>query len=148
MRYATKTEIVTCACFVRRNISLRCEDKDRDHIGDNHFSSLLRSGERRAIGVWLKKPARMKPAGTTFFVSERRKPLHRSTVNLALRKYSAAASLSLLAHSHMLHHACGFAIADQGADTQLIQNYLEHRNIQHIVKYTATNPAQFERLWQ
>jgi hypothetical protein len=30
----------------------------------------------------------MKPSGKSFFVSEQRKPLHRSTVNLALRKYN------------------------------------------------------------
>jgi type 1 fimbriae regulatory protein FimB len=48
----------------------------------------------------------------------------------------------------MLRHACGFALADQGADTRLIQAYLGHQNIQHTVKYTATNPARFERLWR
>jgi type 1 fimbriae regulatory protein FimB len=74
--------------------------------------------------------------------------LHRSTVNLLLRKYSAAASLLLLAHPHMLRHACGFALADQGADTRLIQDYLGHRNIQHTVRYTTTNPARFEKLWR
>ena len=47
----------------------------------------------------------------------------------------------------MLRHACGFALADQGADTRLIQDYLGHCNIQHTVKYTASNPAQFQRLW-
>ena len=40
---------------------------------------------------------------------------------------------------------CG---ATQGADTRLIQDYLGHRNIQHTVRYTATNPARFERLWR
>jgi hypothetical protein len=25
--------------------------------------------------------------------------------------------------------------------------YLGHRNIQHTVRYTATNPAWFEKLW-
>ena len=108
----------------------------------------LRSDELRVIGVWLKERARMKPTGKTFFVSEQRTPLHRSTVNLALRKYSAAASLPLLAHPHMLRHACGFALADQDADTRLIQDYLGHRNIQHTVKYTATNPARFEKFWR
>jgi site-specific recombinase XerD len=48
----------------------------------------------------------------------------------------------------MLRHACGYALADQGADTRLIQDYLGHRNIQHTVRYTATNPARFERLWR
>jgi type 1 fimbriae regulatory protein FimB len=57
---------------------------------------------RRAAGNrgLAEERARMKPTGKTFFVSEQRKPLHRSTVNLALRKYSAAASLPLLAHPH------------------------------------------------
>ena len=108
----------------------------------------LRGDELRAISAWLKERARMKPAGKTFFVSEQRKPLHRSMVNLALRKYGALASLPLLAHPHMLRHACGFALADQDADTRLIRDYLGHRNIQHTIRYTATNPARFERLWR
>jgi len=33
-------------------------------------------------------------------------------------------------------------------DTRLIQDYLGHRNIQHTVMYTATNPARFEKLWR
>jgi type 1 fimbriae regulatory protein FimB len=48
----------------------------------------------------------------------------------------------------MLRHGCGFALADQGADTRLIQDYLGHRNIQHTGKDTASNPARFERLWR
>jgi type 1 fimbriae regulatory protein FimB len=34
----------------------------------------------------------------------------------------------------MLRHACGFALADQGADTRLIQDYLGDRKIEHTVK--------------
>src|ERR1700743_67315 len=73
--------------------------------------------------------------------------LHRSTVNLLLKKASKAASLPFAAHPHMLRHACGFALADQGADTRLIQDYLGHRKIEHTVKYAATNPARFARRW-
>ncbi len=110
----------------------------------------LRTEELRAIGAWLKERARMKPppAVKTFFISERRKPLCRSAVNYLLQEYSRAAALPLLAHPHMLRHACGFALADQGADTRLIQDYLGHRNIQYTVKYTAINPARFEKLWR
>jgi type 1 fimbriae regulatory protein FimB len=49
----------------------------------------LRGDELRAVGACLKERARLKPAGKAFFVSGQRKPLHRSTVNLALEKYSA-----------------------------------------------------------
>jgi len=69
-------------------------------------------------------------------------------VNLLLKKYSIVAGLSVLAHPHMLRHACGYALADQGADTRLIQDYLGHRNIQHTVRNTASNPARFARLWR
>src|SRR5271167_319807 len=102
----------------------------------------------RAVSAWLKERARMKPMTKAFFVSEQRKQMHRSNVNLLMKTYSKAASLPLLAHPHMLRHACGFALADQGADTRLIQDYLGHQNIQHTVKYTATNPARFEKLWR
>src|SRR5690349_8690771 len=34
---------------------------------------------------------------------------------------------SFLSHPHMLRHACGFALADQGADTRLIQDCLGNR---------------------
>jgi site-specific recombinase XerD len=94
----------------------------------------------------MKAPS--KELGHALFLSEQRKPLHRSDDNLALRKYGEKAKLPVAVHPHMLHHACGFAIAVQGADNRLIQDYLGHRNIQHTVRYTATIPARFEKLWR
>jgi type 1 fimbriae regulatory protein FimB len=108
----------------------------------------LRGDELRSIKAWLTVRAKMKPETDVFFISERRKALSRKTVWLAIRTYGQLAGLPLDAHPHMLRHACGFALADQGADTRLIQDYLGHRNIQHTVRYTATNPARFERLWR
>lgn len=108
----------------------------------------LRTDEIRFIKAWLAIRAKAKPETDAFFISERRKPLSRKTAWLAIRTYGERAGLALPAHPHMLRHACGFALADQGADTRLIQDYLGHRNIQHTVIYTATNPARFERLWR
>jgi type 1 fimbriae regulatory protein FimB len=48
----------------------------------------------------------------------------------------------------MLRHVFGLALADQGADTRLIQVYLGQDNIQRYVRYTATNPARFKKLWR
>ena len=107
-----------------------------------------RGDEIRAIKTWLVARGKMQPEGDAFFLSERRRPLSRKTVWLMIRDYGRRAGLSIDAHPHMLRHACGFALADQGADTRLIQDYLGHRNIQHTVRYTATNPARFERLWR
>jgi type 1 fimbriae regulatory protein FimB len=108
----------------------------------------LRPDELRAVKAWLTERAKMKPDTDAFFISERRAPLSRKTAWLAIRNYGELAGLPVPAHPHMLRHGCGFALADQGADTRLIQDYLGHRNIQHTVIYTATNPARFERLWR
>jgi type 1 fimbriae regulatory protein FimB len=104
--------------------------------------------EIKTIKAWLKERAKVAAKTDTLFVSERRGPLNRRTAWLAIRNYGKRAGLPLAAHPHMLRHACGFALANQGADTRLIQDYLGHRNIQHTVMYTAANPARFERLFR
>jgi type 1 fimbriae regulatory protein FimB len=83
----------------------------------------LHVDELRAINAWLEERVTMKPPGNAFFISAQRKPLHRSTVNLLLRKFSAAASLPLLPHPHMLRHACGFALADQGIKARIRRSF-------------------------
>jgi type 1 fimbriae regulatory protein FimB len=107
----------------------------------------LRGDEIRAIEAWLTVRAALQPETDAFFVSERRQPLSRKTAWVMIRAYGRQAGLAVAVHPHMLRHACGYALADQGADTRLIQDYLGHRNIQHTVKYAATNPGSFEKLW-
>ena len=108
----------------------------------------LRADEIKVIKTWLAIRAKTKPDTDAFFISERRAALSRKRAWSAIRHYGELAGLPLPTHPHMLRHACGFALADQGADTRLIQDYLGHRNIQHTVIYTAANPARFERLWR
>lgn len=104
--------------------------------------------EVRTSSRWLAVRAKMKVEGGVLFLSERRTPLNRRTVWHMVRRYGESAALALPAHPHMLRHACGYELANQGADTRLIQDYLGHRNIQHTVQYTAANPARFEKLWR
>ena len=126
---------------------------DRKHLSGKEFERLLEAvkgsrNEIQAIKAWLVERTRMKGPGRSFFLSEQRKPLHRSNVKLALRKFGEKAKLPVAVHPHMLRHACGFALTDQGADSRLIQDYLGNRNIQQPVRYTAINPARFEKLWR
>jgi type 1 fimbriae regulatory protein FimB len=108
----------------------------------------LRGDELRAVSAWLKERARMKPTGKAFFASEQRTPLHRSTVNLLLRKYSAAASLPLLAHPHMLRHACGFA-RRSGCGYPAHSGLPQDTGTFSTPSSTrATYPARFEKLWR
>jgi type 1 fimbriae regulatory protein FimB len=63
----------------------------------------------------------MRPETDAFFISERRTLLSHKTTWLAIRPYGERAGLPIEAHPHMLRHACGFALVDQGADTRLLQ---------------------------
>jgi type 1 fimbriae regulatory protein FimB/type 1 fimbriae regulatory protein FimE len=48
----------------------------------------------------------------------------------------------------MLRHACGFALANAGHDTRVLQAYLGHRNIQQTVRYTELAPDRFRHFWK
>jgi site-specific recombinase XerD len=48
-------------------------------------------------------------------------------------------SLGLRLHVHMLRHACGYKLANDGHDTRLIQDYLGHKSIMSTVRYTPSS---------
>lgn len=60
--------------------------------------------------------------------------------------YGQLAGLGVPVHPHMLRHACGYALADKGIDTRLIQDYWGHKNIQNMVIYTASNVERFRNI--
>ena len=51
-------------------------------------------------------------------------------------------------HPHMLRHACGYKLANDGVDTRSLQAYLGHKNIQHTVRYTELAPTRFKNFWR
>ncbi|EOC8587319.1 tyrosine-type recombinase/integrase [Salmonella enterica subsp. enterica serovar Minnesota] len=63
------------------------------------------------------------------FISRSGFPLSRQQFYYLLTRLSQTTDIPVCAHPHMLRHACGYALADNGADTRLIQDYLGHRNI-------------------
>jgi type 1 fimbriae regulatory protein FimB len=108
----------------------------------------LYNGEVRALKDWLKLRASIDSEHDTLFLSEQRKPLSRRTVWLMMDKYAKTAGLDALAiHPHMLRHAAGYHMANRGADTRLIQEFLGHRSISNTVRYTEISPARFTNVW-
>ncbi len=99
--------------------------------------------------AWLAERDSWRYADTPWlFISQIQPGLSRSQVYSIFSQYGKAARLSIDVHPHMLRHACGFALADLGADTRLIQDYLGHRNIHHTVIYTASNAKRFRGIWE
>jgi len=58
-----------------------------------------------------------------------------------------ASPLAFPVHPHMLRHACGYKLANDGQDTRALQHYLGHRNIQHTVRYTELAVDRFKGFW-
>jgi integrase len=77
--------------------------------------------------------------GHYVFRSERGNPLSIAAVQVIARRAGIQAGLDFQVHPHMLRHACGFALAELGTDTRLIQDYLGHKSIASTVVYTATS---------
>jgi type 1 fimbriae regulatory protein FimE len=58
------------------------------------------------------------------------------------------AGLEFQGQPHMLRHAIGYKLANDGQDTRAIQHYLGHRNIQHTARYTELASDRFKNFWQ
>lgn len=82
------------------------------------------------------------------FTTERKGPLTESTVRKMVARAGVEAKLSFPIHPHMLRHAAGYKLANDGQDTRAIQHYLGHRNITHTVRYTELSPERFKEFWQ
>ncbi|WP_273830927.1 tyrosine-type DNA invertase [Serratia bockelmannii] len=117
----------------------------------NGFSTRhpLLGNEMKAIRAWLKvRKAHTGAASDWLFLSRQGGPLTRQRIHQLICGLGEQANISVVSHPHMLRHACGFALADRGIDTRLIQDYLGHRNIRHTVRYTASNEERFRGVWR
>ena len=81
------------------------------------------------------------------FVTERGGPLTTATVRKIVARAGEHAKIGLAVHPHMLRHACGYKLANDGQDTRAIQHYLGHKNIQHTVRYTELSAGRFNDFW-
>ncbi|MGP3121123.1 tyrosine-type DNA invertase [Serratia nevei] len=104
--------------------------------------------EKQLIIKWLDIRCRWKNEGEEFFLSQKGGALSRQQVYNLFKRYGRTAELKTPLYPHMLRHSCGFELANMGADTRLIQDYLGHRNINHTVLYTASNSGRFKGIWK
>jgi type 1 fimbriae regulatory protein FimB/type 1 fimbriae regulatory protein FimE len=104
----------------------------------------IRGPEIRA----LRRLQRDYPDTPYVFVTERKGPLTASTVRKLIARAGQKAGISFPVHPHMLRHACGFKLANDGHDTRAVQHYLGHKNIQHTVKYTELSANRFNGFWK
>jgi type 1 fimbriae regulatory protein FimE len=78
----------------------------------------------------------------------REAPLTAPGFSRMVERAAIAADLDIKVHAHMLRHACGYKLANDGVDTRSLQAYLGHRNIQNTTRYTALASDRFTGFWK
>jgi len=81
------------------------------------------------------------------FVSERGAPLTPEGFRKLVVRAGQAAKFEFGLHPHMLRHACGYKLANDGHVTRAIQLYMGHKNIQNTVGYTQLSSGRFKDFW-
>ena len=103
------------------------------------------TGNLRALGR-LQREQQVKVA--VVFTSERGTPFTKRGFQAMVERAGKAIGFNVKIHPHMLRHACGFKLANDGVDTRTIQAYLGHKSIQHTVRYTELAPTRFKSLFR
>lgn len=116
--------------------------------GSLSTSHPLDGDEIRALRRWLRKRVDASCCNSPLVFLSERGPMTRQALNYLVAQIGRTAGLAIHVHPHMLRHSCGFALANKGCDTRLIQDYLGHRNIRHTQLYTRTAVVRFEGLWR
>jgi integrase len=104
----------------------------------------LQGDELRA----LRRLKRESPASDFVFTSERGALFSTGGFAKMVERAGATAGLGFKCHPHMLRHACGYKLANDGHDTRALQHYLGHRNIQHTTRYTELSATRFTNFWR
>ena len=95
----------------------------------------------------LRRLQRNYPDTAYVFVSERKAPLTVDAVRKIVGRAGRQAGIDFSVHPHMLRHATGYKLANDGQDTRAIQHYLGHRNIEHTTRYTELAADRFRAFW-
>lgn len=104
----------------------------------------IRGPELRA----LRELRRLYPDTPYLFVTERGGPMTPATARKLIGRAGELAKLPFPIHPHMLRHATGYKLANEGHDTRSIQQYLGHKNITHTVRYTELSSKRFKNFWK
>ena len=96
----------------------------------------------------LRSLRRRQMVGTPWvFITRRGGPMTRNGFFKLLEKAAARAGVQDV-HPHLLRHACGFKLVNQGMDTLSLAAYLGHANVQNTKRYARMDAARFDGLWR
>src|SRR5262249_16926552 len=98
-----------------------------DHVSAQRIEVIPRPSTHPILGDELRALRRLKreqePRSPFVFTSERGAPFSTAGFARMVERAGAEAKLAFNAHPHMLRHACGYALANNGHDTRARPRY-------------------------
>ena len=132
-------------------------------VGLRHEDLDLRQGTARVLGKGRKE--RLCPLGgpavraieaylaacplqgDALFLSGRDRPINGRTIQLALKRYLAAAGLDARVSPHKLRHSFATHLLDEGADLRSVQELLGHSQVTTTQIYTSVSVERLKRVY-
>jgi site-specific recombinase XerD len=125
------------------------------HLDEGRLHVMRRKGGRDSVHRLhgeeiraLRRVRREWPSAVYVFLSERGAPLTTAAVRKLEAKLGEAAGFAFPLHPHMVRHATGYKLVNDGASTREIQDYLGHRNIRYTEAYTTLDPHRLMHVWK
>jgi len=95
----------------------------------------------------LRRIKREQETGSRYvFMTERGGPMTPNGFFKSLSRASESIGMEGI-HPHLLRHACGFKLVNQGVDTRTLAAYLGHRQIANTARYTKMDAKRFDGFW-
>lgn len=150
-RYGKRDAFMIQFSFIHGLRSLELVDMTWDQIdlekGVMHVSRVKGSEDsrHRLSGEEIRALRKLRAASTGqyVFVTDRGGPMTTRAFRYIVERAGEAAGFTKKLHPHMLRHGCGHHLADSGATTRDIQDYLGHVSIQNTVRYTKLSDKRF-----
>lgn len=110
-----------------------------------------RSGEHPMDGDEIRALRRLKrdqdDGGRWVWRSERGTPMSKAAIAKMIERLGDRVLPELSIHPHMFRHSCGYALAEKGRNTRLIQEWLGHKDIRHTAHYTYLSGESLRGIW-
>lgn len=81
------------------------------------------------------------------FLGYYRNPVETQSFAKVIRRAGEYCNFDFVVHPHMLRHACGFKLVNEGVDIRVIQEYLGHRSVEVTMQYTKLKEDKFMGLF-
>ncbi len=111
--------------------------------GSEASTHTIQGDEMRALKRLQRE---QQPASAYVFTSERGGPFSPIGFAAMVARAGVAAGFAYKIHPHMLRHACGYKLVNDGLNARQIAAYLGHKNLNNVTRYTALSPRAFDKI--